>query len=103
MIDAQTKSRLLENWGDKAEAMACYAEVKYIDPSSDWACYVYAIDPNDGDTIKCIMHNNDARLLDWSLKELCNCFNSHGEYVIIDKKYVPVRTSELFKKLCGGK
>jgi len=101
MIPEKIKKALIKNWGDKAEAMDCYCEIKFIEPNSGWACYVYAMDPNDEDSIKCISHFREPKIMDWSLIEVMGCYNDHGEIVIIDSEYRRMRVDELYKKLRG--
>lgn len=101
-MNERLKKALMDNWGDKANAMQCYAEVKFINPSTSWACYVYALDPADGDTIMCLVINFPGFLCEWSLKELLETYDIEGERVIEDPEFRRIRVSELFKRLSGG-
>lgn len=89
----------MKNWGDNANALNCYAEVKFIDERSTWACYVYALNPRDEDTIACIINGISLEVCQWSLQELHSTYNSYGENPIIDTEFRKIRASELFKKL----
>lgn len=100
MLNEQIKEILKANWGEKAQAMNCYTEVKFIDDENRWFCYIYALDPNDEDTIACILPG--PRAIEWSLKELCATYDINGEYVKEDKEFRRIRTAELFKRLSGG-
>lgn len=98
MISSQ-KEALMENWGDKANAMECFAEVKYIDPNSCWSCYIYAMNPNDDNEIMCIIDGHKFELCNWSLNDLKHTYNQEGEYLIIDPEYRKIRADVLYKKL----
>ena len=101
MINQHVKTILMKNWGDEADSLNCYAEVKFIDPLSDWQCYIYALNPDDEDRIECLLYTRTmgVQLANWSLKELCLLHNEEGESPIIDAEYRRTRASELFKKL----
>lgn len=100
MLKEETKQALMQNWGDKANAMNCYTEVKFIDELTGWYCYVYALDPSNEDTIACIFPGPKAN--EWSLKELYATYNHEGEYVVEDQEFRRIRTAELFKRLSEG-
>lgn len=100
MLTEEIKDSLKANWGDKANAMSCYTEAKFILGDDTWYCYVYAIDPIDGDTIACILPYVGA--IEWSLKELYNTYDPEGEYVKLDPEFRRAITSELYKKLREG-
>jgi hypothetical protein len=103
MIPEPIKQRLRDNWGDKANAMECYAEVKLIDPVTSWTCYVYALDPGDEDTILCLFPNGMSMIGEWSLDQLNTSYNLDGEYLVIDTEYRPMIASTLYRKLQGKK
>lgn len=100
MLKNDVIEELNKNWGDKANAMNCYTEVKFIDELTGWFCYVYALDPSNDDTIACILPGPKA--IEWSLKELYATYNTDGEYVAEDTEFRRIRTAELFKRLSGG-
>lgn len=104
-INAQTLSKLKQNWGDKAESLSCMSEMRVYDPLSDWQCYIYAVNPDNEDEIMCLISggkNIEPLTTNWTLYELNLLYNSHGEGVEIDIEYRPRRTAELFKLLNQG-
>ena len=98
MID-KYKPLLLSNWGEKANALDCYCEVKFIDEYSDWACYIYALNPFDEDTIACIIKGPWVELAEWSLKELYFTYNTQGDHPVIDQEFRRIHASVLYHKL----
>lgn len=102
MLSESVKQTLLSNWGSNAEAMNCYAEVKFIDTETDWACYVFGLNPDDMDEIACLIDGYSVEACNWSLKELYQRYNTSGEYPILDPEFRRIRAAELFKRL-GGK
>ncbi len=103
MLSEVIKQTLISNWGPKAQSMHCYAEVKLIHKSSNWACYVYALNPQDEDTILCLISNKYPYLEEWSLKELYQSYDNDGENPIIDTEFRKIRVAELFRKLSEGR
>lgn len=99
MLSEQIKESLKKNWGEKANALDCYAEVKFFDPLSDWKCYIFGLNPNDEDEIACIVISEQIEVGKWSLKELYLTYNREGEHPIIDQEYRRTRASELLNKL----
>jgi len=102
-LSDKIKEVLKGNWGEKADALNCYAEIKFIDPLSDWACYIFALNPNDENEIDCLIKGQTIELCKWSLIDLGNCFNSEGERPKIDTEFRRTRASQLFKKLSEGR
>lgn len=98
-MNQKVKENLLNNWGERAESMACFAECRYYDDQTDWSCYLLALNPQDEDEILCIVDGHGVELIRWSLKEVCSKYNCVGEYVTFDKHYIRQRSAELFKKL----
>ena len=104
MLSDKVKQSLLSNWGEKAESMNCYAEVKFIDERSLWECYVYAMNPEDEDTIAClIVMPWSVEVKHGSLKDFYQCYNDFGENPEIDQEFRRTRVAELFKKLSEGR
>lgn len=104
-IDAKTASKLKNNWGDKADSLACMAEMRVYDPLSNWQCYIYAVNPENEDEIMCLISggkNIEPMTTAWTMHELNLLYNSHGEGAEIDTEYRPRRTAELFKLLNQG-
>lgn len=97
---------LKDSWGEKAEAMQCYAEWRFYDPTSAWECYVYAVNPEDEDTCMCIIRVNtpfSGEIVEWSLNAIRSLYNEQGEGVVLDHDFRRIRACELFKKLNEGK
>lgn len=103
MLNQTQKEKLKANWGEKASSMACRAEVKFHDPASSWACYVYAMNPSDENEISCIIKGFDLEVCEWRISEIERMFNVNGEHPIIDMEYRPRLACELFKLLSEGK
>lgn len=102
MINHIIKKRLIENWGSKADSMTCRAEVRYYDPLSTWQCYVYAMNPEDENSIQCVVsHRKNERpvCMDWTIKELERAYNEHGEGVEIDHEFRSREIGYILKKL----
>lgn len=93
------KPQLLNNWGDKADALECYCEVKFIDEYSSWSCYIYAMDPSDEDTIACIIEGPWVELATWSLRELYWTYNSIGDHPVIDTEFRRIKAANLYEHL----
>jgi len=105
MLSHSQTEKLKANWGEKANSMACMAEVRLYDPLSLWECYIYALNPEDDDEIECIIkvgRNCRPTLEQWQLSHIQALFNAHGEGVQVDQEYRPRRAAELFKKLNEG-
>jgi hypothetical protein len=102
VITIKQKEKLKASWGEKASSMACMAEVKVYDPLSPWACYIYALNPDDEDEICCIIKGFVIEACEWRLSELARRFNCEGEGVQIDHSFRPQLASKLFKILNQG-
>lgn len=100
MIDESHKRILKNNWGERADTLNCYAEVKLIDPLSSWACYIYAMD-NDEEFINCVLYSRamgvDITAMAW--RDVLIMFNEHGERPIIDREFRKIRVTQLLKDL----
>lgn len=101
MIPEKVRESLMKNWGPLADSMNCYAYAKYIDPLSSWACYVYALNPENQDDIACLVYNECVEVCEWSLQELLATYNREGEYPEMDTEYRPRLALEIYKKLKG--
>lgn len=101
MLDEHTKERLKANWGDKAECMACNAELRLFDPLSSWECYLLAINPLDENESKVILVNeaHEVQVLQANMLDLFGRWNGEGEYMEIDPMFKPRQASALFKVL----
>lgn len=99
MVTEDRKNRLKSSWGDKAESMNCYVEVRVFDPRSSWECYIYAMNPEDEDEICCIIKGFFVEVSAWKMSELANRFNSEGDNLQIDYSYNPRKAVEELKRL----
>lgn len=99
MLTETLKNKLKANWGERADCLACNAEVRIFDPLSAWECYLYAMNPHDEDEIACILNGCFVSINRWSVKELQAVYNSSGLPPIIDCDYRPLQAQELYKKL----
>lgn len=103
MLHHEVREILMNNWGEKADSMACLAEVRVYDPLSSWECYIYAMNPEDEDEIACIIAGFEVEVCDWRLSELNSVFNETGDTPELDTEYRPRRAAELFKWLTKRK
>ncbi len=103
LVNAKQMLKLLTNWGDRAESMACKAEVKLHDPLSGYECYIYALNPADQDEISCIINAESLEVASWRISDLSKLFNSEGEGLCQDEEYRPRMAAELFKTLSEKK
>jgi hypothetical protein len=100
MIPNAIKDMLMENWGTKADSMQALAQIKFIDEHSKWACYVYALNPEDEDTVACIIESPECfEICDWSLNEIYRLFNETGESPEIDEEYRPMKAINIVARL----
>lgn len=102
MITDSQREKLKQSWGEKAEAMQCYAQVRVYDPSSLWECYIYALNPENDDECMCIIkvsRHVEPSIARWYLTDISLLFNENGDGVSIDTEYRPMRAAELWKKL----
>jgi hypothetical protein len=98
------RQRLRLNWGERADAMECNAEVRIYDPSSAWECYIYALSPYDDEiaTVEAygkpivVSHGIDT------IQRLTSLYNENGERMKIDKEFKPRAVKEILKKLKLG-
>jgi hypothetical protein len=100
-ISSTQRKRLLNNWGDRAECMDCHAIVRVYDSESSWECYIYAMNPEYPDEIKCLIRGFDVEASDWLLSELSTLYNRSGSSVEIDTEYRPQHLTQLRERLNG--
>jgi hypothetical protein len=101
MLSQILKEKLKSNWGDKANALDCYAEVKLIDPlSSSWACYIFAMN-EDEELIHCLLYSNaiGPEIYKQSISDIYAMYNEEGENPVIDTEYRRTRVTELIRRL----
>lgn len=102
MLTHNQKQKLMSSWGDKADALACLAEIRLYDPLSFWQCYLYALNPEDENEVDCIVkvgRDQPATTERWFLSNIFNLFNRFGEGVEVDIEYRPQSAFKLLKKL----
>ena len=99
MLTPKQQEKLITNWGDKASALECNAEVRFYDPRSHWACYIYAMDPWDMDTILCLINGITLSIEEWKLSDIQKLINDEGDPPLVDEHYRPKKVSRLFKQL----
>lgn len=89
-------NRLVLNWGEKADAMACKAHVRLYDSLSSWECYIYAINPDDTDEAMVLFRDGTDSV---SLRVLMQCYNGDGDPPQIDRSFVPRELKYLIKEI----
>ncbi len=102
MLSNKQKEKLIANWGEKADSLHCFAEVRVYDPLSSWECYIFALNPEDNDEVQCIVKVSkaqEATVEKWYLTNIKCLFNEYGEGVDIDDEYRPRRADYLLNKL----
>ena len=99
MIPENIKQALMKNWGDKAEAMECFAEIKLSDEDNKWNYYIYALRPDDEKDALTIVDtiNNPLNPFTLTTKLRNALWNTDG----IDTEFRRIKASTLFKKLKG--
>lgn len=103
MLNQQQKEKLKANWGDKADSMACKAEVRVYDPTSPWRCYIYAMNPEDENQVCVLVRGFEVETCEMDMRDLQSMFNVEGEGPIVDMEFRPRQVSQLFKLLNEGK
>jgi hypothetical protein len=100
MLTQKLKDILKANWGDKADALDCYAEVKLMDPLSSWACYIFAMDPNE-EVVNCLLYSDamGVEIYPQCIYNIQGMYNEHGEHPVIDTEYRRTRVTELLRRL----
>lgn len=100
MLSLKDKELLKNNWGDRANALECYAEVKLIDPLSSWACYIFALDQNE-ELMHCLLYSDaiGPEIYTHNIVDVYGMYNEHGENPIIDEEFRRIKVKELLKRL----
>ncbi len=102
MLTEKIKESLKKSWGDNAEALNCFCEVKIQERNGKWDCYVYAMNPRDEDEVMCIMkHKGWVGISQWFLSGLMFEYNTQGEFPRFDPEFRRIRADVLYKKLGG--
>lgn len=99
MITELAKNKLKNNWGEKADSLNCFAEVKFIDTLSSWKCFVYAMDDNE-EEVRCLIYtdSNGLQLHTCCISDIQLMYNEHGESPVIDTEYRPIRVTEIIRR-----
>lgn len=103
MISGRVKDLLKRNWGEKAEAMACYAEAKLMHPRRAVAWYLFAMNPEDEDEICAIVANPFPSAYRGSLSEILEAYQGVAEDLQLDQEFRRIRADVLYKKLQEGR
>jgi hypothetical protein len=100
VLSHKHKEALKKNWGEKAEALDCYAEVKLIDPLSSWACYIFAMDKNE-ELIQCLLYSDaiGVEIYTQYISDVCSMYNEEGENPLIDEEFRRMRVKEIIRRL----
>lgn len=100
MINAKIKEQLKKNWGEKATALDCYAEVKLIDPLSSWACYIFAMDESE-EVVHCLLYSDaiGVEIYTQCMYDIQSMYNEEGEHPVVDQEFRRTRVTELLRRL----
>lgn len=100
MLSLKTKEALKKNWGEKANTLNCFAEVKLIDPLSSWACYIFAMDENE-ELVQCLIYSDliGVEIYTQCIYDIYSMYNEHGEHPSIDPEFRRIRVTELLRRL----
>jgi hypothetical protein len=100
MISQKIIEHLKKNWGEKADSLNCYAEVKLIDLLSSWCCYIFAMDESE-EIIQCLIYSNmfGAVIETQRMDYILSMYNKNGEHPWIDREYRRMKVTELLKRL----
>lgn len=101
MLSEKLKEKLMANWGDKAECLACNAEAKLYDPMGKWECYLIAINPEDHDEGKAIIVDAERGVSTYSIfvPQMLSRWNGYGDFMQFDEYFVPRNASALLQTL----
>jgi hypothetical protein len=100
VLSLKVRESLKKNWGEKADALDCYAEVKFTDPLSSWCCYVFAMDQNE-ELLRCLLYSDPMGVEIYTLcmLDIQSMYNEEGEHPVIDQEYRRTRVAELIRRL----
>lgn len=102
MIPAKVYEKLKSNWGPRAESLNCFAEYKLCGKSGKWAWYLLAVDPEDDETVKCIMTRGGVPdICTTTLSNIELFYDEDGELPEGDREFRPMRADVLYSKLLG--
>lgn len=99
-METKIKERLKANWGEKADALDCFAEVRFFDPLSSWCCYIFAMD-QDEETINVLLYSDaiGVEVCTILLSDISFMYNEEGQSPKLDTEYRRTKVSELLKRL----
>lgn len=99
MFPPLIKKRLQENWGEKAETLNCYAEIKLYDPLSSWCCYIFAMDPSE-ELIHCLLYSDamGIEIYTQCMQYIHSMYNEEGEHPKIDYEFRRTKVEELLRR-----
>jgi len=98
MLSKEGKDRLQANW-ENVDALACMAEFRLYDPSSDWECYILGMNPFDQDQVYVIVADKCLFIGNAILSDLIYRYNQDGEFMEIDNSFVPRKADKLLETL----
>jgi hypothetical protein len=100
-ITYQQKQKLMKNW-ESVDSLRCNAEIRLYDPISSFQCYIVGMYEDDEDQIYCIMQTNKcapAIATLYTMYQLDEMYNEHGEGLEIDTEYRPRQAQEILTQL----
>jgi hypothetical protein len=100
LLSQKHKEALKKNWGERADTLNCYAEVKLIDPLSSWCCYIFAMD-NDEEVVHCLLYSDaiGVEIYTQCMHDIHSMYNEYGEHPIVDEEFRRTRVTELLRRL----
>lgn len=97
MLSDTIKDKLRANWA-LADTLIVKAYARYYDKTAKWECYIYALNPDDDNEIKCVIINRDSKsLVGWNLEDLYACYDQWGEPYQLDAGHVPRIAADIYK------
>lgn len=99
MFQENIKKKLKANWGEKAETLNCFAEIRLYDPLSTWCCYIYAMSPGE-DIVSCVLYSNamGLQISDLHMNFINSMYNQDGEHPKIDEEFRKTKVTELIRR-----
>lgn len=100
MLSEALQEKLKKNWGEKADALECYAEVRLHVPGTKIELYLLAINPDTQYTEEEILVLSplfeETAIMTW--EDIENIHGVHGEELQIDEEYRPKIAKYLIKR-----
>lgn len=88
---------LRDNWGEKADCLACDALVRLFDEHSGYQCFLIAQGPDD--EYLAIVCGFTVYIDTIYYHDILSQYNERGEGLKIDGDFRPIESSRLLKKL----